>query len=389
MRGALWMLASAFGFSCMAALVKVAGETLPAAQVAFFRCVFGLLFLAPAILHAGLRTSFATTKPGLHLARSAFGVTAMFCFFIASANAPLADVTALTFAKPLFVIVIATLFLGEIVRWRRWTATAVGFLGVVVMIRPGGVGFDPDPLYALAGAALVAAVAGLVKQLAKTDSLLTTMAWFAAISTLATLGPALAVWVPPSPMLWGVCALIGLVGVASQSAIVAAYRSGEATAVAPFDYSRILFATALGIFLFGEWPDAWALRRNYVWSWYIAHDRYHDAEPMKCLTVEDEATGFCLAIHTARRIQSTDIKALLRQLIVRFGRPRAIRCDNGSELVATVLREELKRQHIQLANIDPGKPWQNGCNESFNGTFRRECLNAEIFGSLMEARVVI
>ncbi|MEM1089097.1 MAG: IS3 family transposase [Pseudomonadota bacterium] len=135
--------------------------------------------------------------------------------------------------------------------------------------------------------------------------------------------------------------------------------------------------------------DGLALRRNDVWAWDIVHDRYHDAEPMKCLTVEDEATGFCLAIHTARRIQSTDIKALLRQLIVRFGRPRAIRCDNGSELVATVLREELKRQHIQLANIDPGKPWQNGCNESFNGTFRRECLNAEIFGSLMEARVLI
>ena len=132
-----------------------------------------------------------------------------------------------------------------------------------------------------------------------------------------------------------------------------------------------------------------ALRRNDVWAWDIVYDRYHDSETMKCLTVEDEATGYCLAIHTGRRIQSTDIRALLRKLVVRFGRPRAIRCDNGGEMLAQVLRDELKKQHIRLANIDPGKPWQNGFNESFNGTFRKECLNAEIFGSLMEARVVI
>lgn len=135
--------------------------------------------------------------------------------------------------------------------------------------------------------------------------------------------------------------------------------------------------------------EALALRRNDVWAWDFVHDRYHDAEPLRCLTVKDEATGYCLSIKTGRRLQHQHVKALLRELITRYGRPRAIRSDNGSELLATALREELDRYGIRLANIDPGKPWQNGSNESFNGTFRRECLNAEIFASLTEARVVI
>jgi transposase InsO family protein len=76
-------------------------------------------------------------------------------------------------------------------------------------------------------------------------------------------------------------------------------------------------------------------------------------------------------------------------LVTRYGRPRAIRSDNSSELVATALREEMERQHIRLANIRPGKPWKNGSCESFNGTFRKESLNAEVFSCLTEARVMI
>lgn len=135
--------------------------------------------------------------------------------------------------------------------------------------------------------------------------------------------------------------------------------------------------------------DGLALRRNDVWAWDFVHDRYHDSQPLRCLTVKDEATGYCLAIKTDRHLQHTNVKALLRELITRYGRPRAIRSDNGSELLAQALRDEMKRHNIPLANIDPGKPWQNGSNESFNGTFRKECLNAEIFASLTEARVVI
>ena len=129
--------------------------------------------------------------------------------------------------------------------------------------------------------------------------------------------------------------------------------------------------------------------RNDVWAWDFVHDRYGDAEPLRCLTVKDEATGYCLAIKTGRHLQHQHVKAALREMITRFGTPKAIRSDNGSELLAGALQEQMKSYGIQLANIEPGKPWQNGSNESFNGTFRKECLNAEIFASLTEARVII
>ncbi len=135
--------------------------------------------------------------------------------------------------------------------------------------------------------------------------------------------------------------------------------------------------------------EALALRRNDVWAWDFVHDRYHDAEPLRCLTVKDEATGYCLSIKTDRHLQHQHVRALLRELITRYGCPRAIRSDNGGELLAAALREDMNRYRIRLANIDPGKPWQNGSNESFNGTFRKECLNAEVFSSLTEARVII
>src|SRR5690606_32366129 len=135
--------------------------------------------------------------------------------------------------------------------------------------------------------------------------------------------------------------------------------------------------------------DGLALRRNVVWAWDFVHVGDPESQPLRCLTVKDEATGYWLAIKTERHLQHTHVKALLREMITRYGRPRVIRCDNGSELLAQALRDEMQRHKIQLANIDPGKPWQNGSNESFNGTFRKECLNSEIFASLTEARVVI
>ena len=135
--------------------------------------------------------------------------------------------------------------------------------------------------------------------------------------------------------------------------------------------------------------DGPARHRNDVWAWDFVHDRYNDAEPLRCLTVKDEATGYCLAIKTGRHLQHQHVKSVLQELITRFGRPKAIRSDNGRELLAEALQKEMQKSNIKLANIEPGKPWQNGSNESFNGTFRKECLNAELFGSLSEARVVI
>lgn len=139
----------------------------------------------------------------------------------------------------------------------------------------------------------------------------------------------------------------------------------------------------------GQRLDEPAQKRNDVWAWDLVHDSFGHGGKLRCLTVKDEATSYCLAIEVGTSIKNGDIKKLLKSLISRYGRPKAIRSDNGAELIADELQRCMRKNGIQIATIDPGKPWQNGSNESFNGTFRSECLNAELFGSLMEAKVVI
>lgn len=125
-----------------------------------------------------------------------------------------------------------------------------------------------------------------------------------------------------------------------------------------------------------------------VWSWDFVHDTYGHREPFRCLTVKDEATRLGLAMAVGRSLTHQHVIEVLRQLMARYGRPQYLRRDNGSELVAHNLTTFLKDQKIIPSRIEPGNPWQNGRNESLNGTFRRECLDAELFESLAEARVV-
>jgi putative transposase len=132
-----------------------------------------------------------------------------------------------------------------------------------------------------------------------------------------------------------------------------------------------------------------AKTKNDVWSWDFVHDVTTAGEPFRCLTVKDEATCFCLAIEVDRSFSHQRVIAVLKRLLVLYGRPRYVRSDNGPELMAQPLLTFFKDQGITPSRITPGKPWQNGSNESFNGTLRRECLDAERFHSLTEAQVVI
>ncbi len=132
-----------------------------------------------------------------------------------------------------------------------------------------------------------------------------------------------------------------------------------------------------------------AQTKNAVWRWDFVHDVTTDGQAFRCLTVKDEKTRWCLAIEVARSFSHERVIEVLTRLIARYGCPQYIRSDNGPELVAAALLKFFEDQGIKPSRITPGKPWQNGSNESFNGTFRRECLDAEQFQSLTEARVVI
>ena len=128
-RGALWVLIAALCFTAMGTLVKLLGGAFDSFQIAFFRALFGLLAIAPFVLKMG-PSKLKTKRPGLHVARSLTGTVGMFCGFYALVHLDYADAVALSYARGLFLIPLAVIFLGEVVRRRRWTATIIGFLGV-------------------------------------------------------------------------------------------------------------------------------------------------------------------------------------------------------------------------------------------------------------------
>jgi putative transposase len=129
--------------------------------------------------------------------------------------------------------------------------------------------------------------------------------------------------------------------------------------------------------------------RNSVWSYDFVYDACANGQNIKCLTVVDEYTRECLAIDVSGAIRSSRVIEVLSRLMKTHGMPRYLRSDNGPEFVSKALLEWATKESLQLALIDPGKPWQNGTNESFNGKFRDECLSMEWFRNRIEAKVVI
>ena len=128
--------------------------------------------------------------------------------------------------------------------------------------------------------------------------------------------------------------------------------------------------------------------RNHVWSYDFVMARTHDGRPIKILTVIDEYTRECLAIVAERRLRADDVLFCLTDLFVKHGIPEYIRSDNGGEFTAKTVRQWLSHLAVQTLYIEPGSPWENGYNESFNGKLRDELLNGEIFYSLREAQVM-
>lgn len=257
--GALWMLGAAIGFSINGALVKaLLGLGVDVFVVAFARAFLALLPLLPFLYRDGLG-AFRTDHPATHFLRALFGAGAMVCGFWALSRLSLAEVTALGFTAPLFTIVLAVLILREPVRWRRWTATAVGFAGVLIMVRPVEIlegGIDPAVFAALGMAFGIAMAITLVKRFPAGESQAVMLLYFCIASILVTAVPAVVAWRTPEPVEWLLFAGVGFVGLASQAMMIKAFRTGEASFVAPFDYAKLIFAGALGFFFFGEVPDA-------------------------------------------------------------------------------------------------------------------------------------
>ena len=185
-RAALLMLGSTLGFGLMAIFIRLASKTIPTWEVAFFRNAFGFLTLLPMLVLPAMRqprpaaafaASVRTDQLPRYVVRTAIGIASMFCGFWAIAHLPLAQAISLAYSSPIFVTIAAILMLGERVRARRWTAVALGFLGVLVIVHPWSQAFSGAALVAVAAAMLSALVASQIKQLSATDKADTIVFW--------------------------------------------------------------------------------------------------------------------------------------------------------------------------------------------------------------------
>ena len=268
-RGALTILLAAAFFAGMTLVIKLLGtgaaadgRAMHVTQILFLRQIGMTLILMPRI-RANWPHNFRTEVPGWQALRIAAALVAMTCGFTAVIHMPLADATAIGFAKSFFTTIFAILILHEVVGWRRWTATAVGFLGVVVMIRPFGLGgaeaVSPYAIYALTGAAAAGLVMVVIRRLSRTDSNMTILTYQAVFVGLAMMVPAIWNWVWPSLAEWGLVLLLGGLSVAGQWLNIQGYRQGEASVMAVLDYTRLIYATLLGWWFFAQLPD------RYTW----------------------------------------------------------------------------------------------------------------------------
>jgi drug/metabolite transporter (DMT)-like permease len=258
LRGAIFMLGSGLVFTAMMVIIRHVSDRIHPLQMAFFRCAIGWLAIMPFVAHVGIE-AMRSMVLGKHLSRAALGTIAMFCAYYAIAHMPLTDYTALSFTRPLFATVFAVVILREIVRWRRWTATIVGFLGVVVMVRPGAGTIDPATFVALGESVSLALLIVIVKLMPPTEKTITMLFCFGAFSAPITLLPAIYVWVWPTVAEWFWLIAMALAGVAAQWLFLLAFRSGEASFVAPIDYARLIFVSIVGYAAFAEIPSLWTL----------------------------------------------------------------------------------------------------------------------------------
>ncbi len=278
-QGAIWILSSAVIFTATNALIKYMGNSLDSLQMVFFRGLFGTLFLLPIVWRAGGWEVLRTKRMNFHLARGLTGSLSLMTIFYALTHMPLADVTGISFSRSLWVIVLAVLFLSEKIRWRRSLATLVGFLGVLVMVRPGPEA-NPAAFAAVLNALFVAMSVVLIKRMTVTEKPLTILFWGTLIPTFVTLPPALVVWKNPTMFDLTLMAIIGAGLSVGHSCLIHGLRVGEATAVMPFDYTRLILSGIAGYIFFFEVPDPYTIAGAIMIvgsTFYIARREARDA----------------------------------------------------------------------------------------------------------------
>ena len=255
-RGSILIIIGTFVGTLMVSCIKVLGQRIPVVEILFMRQVVLLLVIAPMMVR-NFPGVFVSRHRKLHFIRVGVSSIAMITGFTAFVHLPLAEATTIGFARTLFTTVLAVLILHETVGLRRWSATALGFIGVVVVVQPGSDSFSLYALAAILSAFLVALLMIFLRTLSQVDKPITIMSYQAVFLTLILAAPALYFWVTTT---WTELVLVIVAGTlmsVMQWLNIQAYKVGEAAAIAPMDYFRLFFATLIGIWFFSEIPTIW------------------------------------------------------------------------------------------------------------------------------------
>lgn len=254
--GVFWMCMATLLSSVAGGLVRELAGQVPTIELVFFRNVIALLMLSPWMFRQP-RGTLRTTRLPLYGLRVLFAYLAMVMLFYALGQMPIADVYALQYTIPLFTIVLAVLILKQHADIHSWSACLVGFAGALVVMRPGIVEITVASVCALLAASMSAGSNTTIKLLSKTDGPAVITTYTNLLMMPLAFIPLLFVWVTPT---WGNAPLILGVGVASASGgycFTRAVASADARVVQPFQFSRMIFATAIGYLMFAEFPDIW------------------------------------------------------------------------------------------------------------------------------------
>lgn len=254
--GMLMMAIAALAFSVMHTAIKHVGSDMHAFEIAFFRVFFGFVALAPIFMRQGI-APLRTGKVKLFAWRGVFNGAAMLMFFYGLTITPLATVAALGFTAPIFATLLAMAVLGEVVRLRRLTAIAFGFMGALVILRPGVIDVGLGPMLVLGSSIVWACALMMIKVLTRTESSVTITAYASIFLAPICLVAAIPFWTWPSWEQLGWLFAIGIVGTIAQTAMNQALKLGDASVVLPVDFTKLIWASMLGFMIFAEVPDLW------------------------------------------------------------------------------------------------------------------------------------
>jgi drug/metabolite transporter (DMT)-like permease len=258
-RGIALILLSTVFLGTSDVTAKYLSSSLPSIEIAWLRFLIFAMIMLPAMAPGSPLYAMQTVRPGFQLLRGVALLGSSLFFITGLRFLPIAEASATGFVAPLFVTALSIVFLGEIVGLRRWLATAVGLLGVLIILRPGSSAFHPAALFPVISAFAWACTLVMTRMMSGSERAITTMTYSSISGVLILSAMVPLVWVAPGwhGVLFGL--LIGVASTVGQWIVVLAFRYADASVLAPFSYTQLVWVSFLGFVLFGEVPDVWTV----------------------------------------------------------------------------------------------------------------------------------